>query len=359
MADEISNEATGPTSSDAGMQSFAKAARVVFNALLIFMIAAVVVFLWRSLFVVREHQVGIILRFGREVPKNGKAAREPGLYFSFPHPIDEQIRVEAKRPHKVETDAFWYERRDGEKEQPEDGLLRPGVHGYGLTGDLSILRSKWTLQYNITDAVTYSKRFHHGATGTNRADEFLRRLLNSAVTQASAGMPLDVVWQDREERLRQEVEQILKRDLVKIKLGVAVDRVFFTVAPPRQVQEEFISVTRAEEERRKLVADAVGIEQRMTSDAKIDEARILAAANADKVKKESSARSDVETFDKLFPQYQKDRELFRRIYVEERLRKIMGQVDEKFVVDKRKHRQLRFLLNSDPRKEDSGKSRTE
>ncbi len=342
----------------AGMKAFARAARVVFIGIVVLMLGSVVFFLFKSFFVVESSEVGIILRFGRIVSRRGQQTRLRGLHFSLPYPVDERIRVSTK-PQEVSTDAFWYERQEMTDADRDADVLRPGVHGYGLTGDMSIIHSNWTLKYRIIDPVVYVTRFHDGATGENRIKEVLRLLLNRAVTQAGAGLSTDTAWQDRD-AFRSRIKEVLDGDIDRLQLGIEIEDVLLSVAPPRQVKEEFDSVTQAVEERQKLVADANGEAQRLESDARIAEAEMLAAANSDKTRKISRVQADVEAFKKLYPQYQKDKELFRRIYVEERLRKIMGQVDEKFVVDKREQRQLRLELNADPRKaknERSGDSR--
>ncbi len=347
----------GIPAANAGLARFGRALRVCFNLLVIFMVGAVFFFLWKSFFVVKEHEAGIILRFGKILVKDGKQTLDKGLHFSLPYPIDERIRVEAKRQHTVKSDFFWYSEDAlaeiaGGQAVPE--ALEPGVHGYTLTGDMNIIHSKWTLQYNITAPVAYAMRFYNGATKKNQLEDYLKLLLHSAVTQASASLPIDTAWNNRDEKFRLAVEEILKRRIADLSLGLELDRVFLVTAPPRQVKADFDSVTQAEEERRKLVSQALGEAQTQEAEAKVAEAQIVAEANSYKVRIANKARADAENFKKLYPKYKKNPEVFKRIYYEEKLRRILSQVEEKFVIDKRKQRQIRIELNPDPGKAKRG-----
>ena len=330
----------GPPAMDAGLQGIARAARVLFHLLVICLVAGVLFFLWRRLF---------ILRCGRMVVTGGEPTLEQGLHFSFPYPIDERLRVESKRPHTLTTDAFWYDEAAAGQPAAPDDTLRPGRDGYTLSGDRNIIHSQWTLQYTITNPVAYATDFYDRETQRSAVEDCLRVLLHAAVAEASTALPVDAVWQGGDETFRLDVEKALRRRLDGLRVGVAVDRVFCSMAPPRRVKAEFDAVSQAEEERRKLVAQAESAAQKRLSEARIEAARTLAAANTEKVQKLSRLTADAAAFARLYPQYRQDPELFRRLYVDERLRQIVSHVEETFIVDRRHNRQLRLDLSPEPR----------
>ncbi len=333
---------------DSGMEALVRALRVSFNLLVAAMVCALLYFVWSSLFVVESDEVGIILRFGRIVTKDGNAVLTNRTYFSYPQPIDEKIVLPARnKSQKLSSDAFWY---DLDKEGKAPRTLQPGVHGYTLSGDMNIVHSKWTLYYTIDDPVSYALRF----SDATQRDRFLIRLLNNAVTRATAGQPIDSTWRSKDETLRQNVRRILVGKIEQLRLGISVERLDYVPSPPRQVKQQFELVTQAEERKRQAIADARGAAQKELSEASVNAAKIVADANTAKAAKTASASADAEVFKELYAQYRKNPGVFKRLYYEERMKRIFSGLDEKFVIDRRKQRQIRLELNPEPRKKAVG-----
>jgi membrane protease subunit HflK len=78
---------------DAGSQALAEALRSSFAIVKFVMVLLVLVFLASGFFTVGPQERAIILRFGKPVGEGEKALLGPGLHWSFPYPIDENIKV--------------------------------------------------------------------------------------------------------------------------------------------------------------------------------------------------------------------------------------------------------------------------
>ena len=339
---QTNNQDPGPELS-AGWQSARRGARVVFYALVVTMAGTMVFYLCRSFVVVDKHERAVILRFGAVAAKAGQPVREPGFHLAFPYPIDECVKVPAQRTQKVGTDRFWYASEDGDQ-----GGLRPGKGGYCLTGDQSLMHRRWSVEYTITDTVSYAGVSHSGdsAVIARKVKRVLRALLAQAVTETACGLDVDEVWRNPGGDLQRRVREALDRRADELGLGVAITKVYTEdVQPPRAVRREFKLVTSAVTDSSGLVSQARSRRQELQSAAEMTRERLLSGARADHARTVSEAESDVGTYRKLYPEYRRDPALFRRLYLRERLSGIVSQVDRRFLVDPGRQRQLRILLN--------------
>src|ERR1035441_5559616 len=93
---------------DAGSQALAEALRSSFAIVKFVMVLLVLVFLASGFFTVGPQERAIILRFGKPVGEGEKALLGPGLHWSFPYPIDENIKVSIAGLQHVGSTVGWY-----------------------------------------------------------------------------------------------------------------------------------------------------------------------------------------------------------------------------------------------------------
>ena len=94
---------------DPGFEALSKASRNSFRILIAILVLASVFFLWKSVFIVRQDEVGIILRFGKPVLSDGKNYHTKGTYLTLPFPIDEKIKLpESTKTQQLTSLAYWY-----------------------------------------------------------------------------------------------------------------------------------------------------------------------------------------------------------------------------------------------------------
>ncbi len=349
MADQPVSQSS--SSAGAGLESLATALRTCFRLLIAVMIGAIVLFLWKSFFVVEQHEVGLVLRFGKlvgDLPQ--EQVLQTDLHFTWPYPVDEKIRV-SKRVQTVESATHWYAEDQQAGEPPP--TLRPGVDGYMLTGDVSVHYSKWVLRYKIGDPVRYAFAFSEQPGSYSETDRFLRLLLDSTVTEVCAGMTIDEAWSNRD-LLRARVEDRLRQRLEKLDIGIdthtadALEVLPVDVTPPRQVSQAFLDVTRAGEEKRRLLDDAQAFETRVVNEAATTANRLRSEAMTFKDEKIRQSNADLATFTSLRKELGANPGLVRQSLLEDMLRRVLPRVEEKFFIDSRTGREVRLQLSRQP-----------
>lgn len=356
MADQLPDNQPEEAARQAGMASLARAVRISFILLVAAMVLVIGRFLAKSVFVVEQHEVGMVLRFGRLLTgEGGQSVLKPGSHLTLPFPVDEKVRVPKERVQTLTSDAFWYVVETDEKgDAVVPPTLRPGRDGYTLTGNTNIIHSRWSLRYRIADPARYSFALANADDDFQAMQDVLRLLLNSAVTRASASLTVDDVWLNRNDRFRLRVEELLRARLKGLGLGVQVDKVLLTQpVPPRQVKAAFDAVMQAESERHTIVTEARGFRTRTESQAKTGAAAIRAAAEASKVLRKGRADADLEAFGELIKEAAGNRRVVIETLYENTMRLVFANVDEKFIIDGRPGRKVQIGLNRQNNEEKS------
>jgi len=347
MADhDLTPAATPASSGSAGYEALAAALKVCFRLLVGVMLGAILLFLWRSFFVVEQHEVGLILRFGRllgDTPE--QQVRETGLHLTLPYPIDEKVRVPLKREQSIETQAFLPQESDA----APAATLRPGADGYMLTGDGSMLHGKWGLRYAITDPIAYAFTLADADGSYTQARELLRCLLNGAVTEVAAGLPMEQVW-GRRELLKEQVAARLRQRVEALRLGVEIKELTFELAPPRQVAEAFLAVNKAAVDYRRMVGEAETAANATLTAAQAERLRLLSEASSQKADRERRAAAEASHFAAMLVQYRENPAWIVRTLYDESMRRVLRQVDERYMIQDLPGRELRLELNRQPDK---------
>jgi membrane protease subunit HflK len=333
------SEADKTKQPDDGMTALGRALRISFKLLVLAMIASLFFFLYRSLFVVESKEVGLLFRFGRVVTHDGQAALGEGPHFAWPYPVDEPVRVPTI-PQTVTVDDLWYGKNDAAKT-----LLVPGKDGYILTGDHNILHSKWTLRYRITDPLSYTLQFSDDTV----RQKTIKALLRNAIAGVSASVPVDILYSDRES-YRQEVRTAFVRNLTAINAGIEVEQLAFEWAAPRNLKDAFEQVTNAQEQSNNEISKAKGETETLLANSKLKAGEDIARAETEKSATISNAKADAAVFEELHDQYQKNPGLFKKLYYEERLRRILANLSDVYIIDKKAQRTLYIELNPPPKK---------
>ena len=154
---------------DAGSQALAEALRSSFVIVKIAMAALVVIIFAAGFFTVNPGEKAVILRFGKPLGDGPKMLLSAGkLYWSFPYPIDEVVRIPISEIQKVTSSVGWYlttpEMELAGTEPPAGPSLNPAIDGYVLTADRNIIHTRATVSYHIDDPRTAIFNF---AAGTN------------------------------------------------------------------------------------------------------------------------------------------------------------------------------------------------
>src|SRR5580704_13343553 len=98
-----------PETRDAGSQALSEALRSSFFIVKVAMALLVIIILAAGIFTVNPGEKAVILRFGRPVGEGQKMLLSPGrVYWSFPYPIDEVVRIPIAEVQHVNSSVGWY-----------------------------------------------------------------------------------------------------------------------------------------------------------------------------------------------------------------------------------------------------------
>jgi membrane protease subunit HflK len=349
-----------PATQDAGSQALAEALRSSFVIVKFAMVALVLVILGAGFFTVGPQEKAVILRFGKPQGEGQKMLLSSGkLYWSFPYPIDEVVRIPITENQTVRSTVGWYLTTPemelaGTEPQPGQSL-NPAVDGYVITADRNIVHTRATVLYRIDDPRTAIFNF---TSGTNQnfnlagVSNAVQNAVNNALILTAARFNVDdILTRDIagfQDAVKARVTELVERE----RLGVAiVDVQVERSIPPRQLKDVFAAVTTARQNYDKLLNDARSEENRILSQAGADAASITNAAESARTRFVTGVESDAKAFTELLPKYAGNPNLFAQMELAKAMTQILTNVQDKIFLPQRadgKPRELRLQLNREP-----------
>ncbi len=349
---------------DPASRSLSDALRVSFKILKLVMILVVILFLCSGFFTVEQNQEALVLRFGQLVAGgDGSLARGPGFKVALPEPVDEKVHVRTDT-RTIVIESFGR----GAGQTGAYMQLHPGVHGYMIMADRNLVHAMWTIQYEVTDSVTFISRVadaesadpndnnDHGGAGP-----LIEAALENAVVHTAAAYTSSDILLQRADDFRREVRDRVRDHLADYGIDV-LDIVpkGQPVVPGRvrnawaarttAAQTRAQQIKRAESEYTSTLNDAAGavypdlldrladyekakgggdtaavaatekeIRRIMLAEAGGETAKRIGAAKGFKTEVEQSVRADVRRFEELLPEYEKNPEtLVSKLWTETR-----------------------------------------
>jgi membrane protease subunit HflK len=388
---------------DAGSKSLADALRISFALLKLVMVLLLVLFLASGFFTVGPDEQALVLRFGKIRGIGEDRLLGPGLHWSLPYPIDEQIIIPVKKVHILPIEDFWYFETESEKlgNPPSRAprTLNPRVDGYCITrndivtgsagNDYNIVHCKWQLTYVIDRPEYFFRNIYLVAPepGQSFADvipesisPLLKSLAADAIVTTMVNFSIDDAILSKTE-IADDVKIMLQDKLDQISSGIKV--VSMQLSPvtwPRQVDEAFLRSIKAKQDKGKLITEAEGYAENIMNEAggslapiiltalkdptlsPEPEAQIwsqlsgtaqekIAEARAYRTKVVESAKADAEYLRKLLPEYRKRPGLVIQEIYQDAIEIVLENADEKIIVQPSadgRPREVRIQLNRDP-----------
>ncbi len=320
---------------DIANKSLSDALRLSFNIIKVLVGIVIILFLTSGIFIVEQHEAGIILRFGRPLDR----VLEPGLHWAWPFLIDEHLKIPVGRVHTAEVS---FMPREIERERiPE--RLRPGADWYLLTGDANIIHSRWTVRYRISDPLAY-------ITAAQAPEKVIKVLTEEAVLRTAGEMDVDSALRTDVDGFRRRVQSSINSDLLSINVGLTIDGIEVdSIIPPHQVRDSFISVILAEQQRSERISEARAHAGRLLSGVEGDVSRLVSEAETYKTRVVERARADEQYMKDLLQEYPDDPAslavFIDQLYLDGISAALAG-VDERFIIerDAGKDREIRYLL---------------
>jgi membrane protease subunit HflK len=174
--------------------------------------------------------------------------------------------------------------------------------------------------------------------------------VNNALIATAARYPVDDILTRDVAGFQDAVRHRLDDWVDAEHLGVVIDQCQVVSEPPRQLADFFRLVTAARQNRDKLVQDALGLQNRILSQAGADAVSITNSAESARTRYVTSIQSDAEAFTKLLPKYQSNPQLYAQLELGKAMPQIFSNVDKYFLPQRAdgKPRELRLMLNREP-----------
>lgn len=294
-----------------------------------FAVVGVLVGVVTSIYTVQADEEGVVLRFGKY-----QSTQSPGLHFKMPFFIDRVEKVEVLRQMKQEfgfgtggnTNRFQYV---GDSEQEQEKKM--------VTGDLNAARVEWVIQYRITEPKDYLFEVRN-------ADTTLRNASESVMREVVGDRTVDEVITIGRQDIERESLEKLKVLVKKYKLGISINQIQLkNVKPPREVEESFNEVNRAEQEKSTAVNVANGEYNQKVPKAAGVAQQDISRAEGYATKRVNEAEGDAARFEALLKAYQQAPEVTRRRMYLETMQKVMPQLERKIIMDEEGNQVLPLL----------------
>jgi membrane protease subunit HflK len=284
-----------------------------------FAVVGVLVGALTAIYSVQANEEGVVLRFGKY-----QSTQSPGLHFKLPFFIDKVEKVEVKRQMKQEfgfgtedaTNRFQFA---GDSEQEKEKQM--------VTGDLNAARVDWVIQYRITEPRDYLFM-------VKDADSTLRNASESVMREVVGDRTVDEVITIGRQDIERESLEKLKVLVEKYKLGVSIDQIQLKdVKPPREVDDSFNEVNRAEQEKSTAINVANGEYNQKVPKAAGVAQQDISKAEGYATKRVNEAEGDAARFESLLKAYQQAPEVTRRRMYLETMQKVMPLLERKIIMD--------------------------
>ena len=252
------------------------------------MLVLVVIYLCSGITVIAPNERGLVLRFGRALPKTAP----PGLLLVWPAPIDEIVRLPAKSVQDVALET-WAESGNDSYSQS----LHPVRDPYTISGDVNIIRARFSVRFQVADPIAYE-------FGAAQRDALRDAILYQSVCQTLASMNVDDILTTRRDHIGQEAMRRAQTEMDRLGLGVQL-LAFETkeINPPAQVLSAFQDVVSAKVEAKTMVEPARSRAATVIPQAKAEAYRMQQQAQAYAEGLTAKARGEVSAFLALLKEF--------------------------------------------------------
>ena len=286
---------------------------------LIALLLIIVFGLWSSFYRVELEEVGVLMTLGKYHGEVGS-----GLHMKLPAPFQTIIKVPVKGELMMEfgqrSDMKNQNRRINRSELEEESLM--------LTGDLNVAMVPWKTQYRIGDAFKFLFKVRD-PIGTFRD-------MNEAVMREVIGdRSVNEVLTTGRQEIATSMEQKLQEMCDQYDNGITINRILLQkVLPPKPVQDAFNEVNTAEQEKERMINEALGDYNRIIPRARGEAEQTVQQAEGYATDRVNRAKGDASLYNDLLKAYKKAPEVTRqRIYLET-VADVYPKVKQKIILDK-------------------------
>jgi membrane protease subunit HflK len=288
------------------------------RGLVLFALAAVVLWGVSGFFRVEPDEVGVVLRFGKEVREV-----QPGLNYHLPYPIETALTPKALQVRKIDIGMRIVDdlrRGTTVRDVPEESLM--------LTGDENIVDVDFSVLWRIKPNGVGQYLFNiQNPEGTVKA------VAESAMREVIGRSEIQAVLTQARQATESAVQDLMQKTLDQYGSGVLVVQVQMQkVDPPQQVIDSFRDVQAARADLERAQNEAQTYANRVVPEARGKVAQILQGAEAYKQQTVAEAIGQTSRFLKIYEEYTKAPDVTRQRLYLETMERILGGTD-KIILD--------------------------
>jgi membrane protease subunit HflK len=286
---------------------------------LVLVLGAVVLWLLSGFFRVEPDEVGVVMRFGKQVREV-----QPGLNYHFPYPVETVLTPKALQVRKIDVGMRIVDdlrRGTTVRDVPEESLM--------LTGDENIVDVDFSVLWRIDpkpDGVGKYLFNIQNPEGTVKA------VAESAMREVIGRTEIQQVLTVRQP-IETAVQDLMQKTLDQYGSGIAIQQVQMQkVDPPQQVIDSFRDVQAARADLERAQNEAQTYANRVVPEARGRSAQILQAADAYKSQTVAEAVGQTSRFEKIYDEYKKAPDVTRKRMYLETMERLMAGTD-KIILD--------------------------
>ena len=269
-------------------------------------------------FRVEPDEVGVVLRFGKEIREV-----QPGLNYHLPYPVETVLTPKALQVRKIDVGMRIVDdlRRGATvRDVPEESLM--------LTGDENIVDVDFSVLWRIKPNGVGEYLFNiQNPEGTVKA------VAESAMREVIGRSDIQPILTGARQGIETGVQELMQKTLDSYGAGVSVQQVQLQkVDPPSQVIDSFRDVQAARADLERAQNEAQTYANRVVPEARGRAAQILQAADAYKSQNVAEATGQTSRFGKIYDEYKKAPEVTRKRMYLETMERVMAGTD-KIILD--------------------------
>jgi membrane protease subunit HflK len=282
-------------------------------------LAAIALWGFSGFFRVEPDELGVVLRFGKEVREV-----QPGLNYHLPYPIETVLTPKALRVNKIDIGMRLVDdiRRGGTttRDVPEESLM--------LTGDENIVDVDFSVLWKVKPTGVGEYLFNiQNPEGTVKA------VAESAMREVIGRSEIQPILTGARQTTETAVQDLMQKTLDQYGAGIQVTQVQMQkVDPPSQVIDAFRDVQAARADLERSVNEAQTYANRVLPEARGRVAQITQAAEGYRQQTVAEARGQTSRFLQIYEQYKKAPEVTRERMYLETMERVLGGAD-KVIVD--------------------------
>jgi membrane protease subunit HflK len=282
-------------------------------------LAAVALWGFSGFFRVEPDELGVVLRFGKEVREV-----QPGLNYHLPYPIETVLTPKALRVNKIDIGMRLVDdiRRGGTttRDVPEESLM--------LTGDENIVDVDFSVLWKVKPTGVGEYLFNiQNPEGTVKA------VAESAMREVIGRSEIQPILTGARQTTETAVQDLMQKTLDQYGAGIQVTQVQMQkVDPPSQVIDAFRDVQAARADLERAVNEAQTYANRIVPEARGRVAQITQAAEGYRQQTVAEATGQTSRFLQIYEQYKKAPDVTRERMYLETMERVLGGAD-KIIID--------------------------